>query len=63
MSAGTIGQIDCDTCGAKAVTVAHFNQCAGPPDYGRCPGCRGKWPLYRGICKGCVRISTECTCR
>ena len=68
---GTVHQIDCLECGAKAVTVEHFRQCTGPPDYGRCPGCRGKWPMYRGIydrhgdtlrCHGCLRIPQECTC-
>lgn len=41
------------------------------PDLGRCPTCRGKWPLYVGSydrhlhtirCRGCLRIPAECTC-
>lgn len=32
MSGGTIRQIDCCTCGAKAVTVEHFRQCSGTAD-------------------------------
>ena len=65
-----IEQIDCMTCGAKAVTPEHFNQCK-PAVYGRCPGCSGKWPLYLGSydrhghtirCHGCIRIPSECTC-
>ncbi len=32
MSGGTVGQIDCCTCGAKAVTVEHFRQCSGTAD-------------------------------
>lgn len=42
------------------------------PDLGRCPTCRGKWPIYMGcsgswaeeqLCSGCRRPVATCTCR